>query len=59
MPRKISTVQTRARDFHKSDALPQTNQIKPDCFFLHGIENIKKIFSEGLKLETKIPGMFF
>ena len=41
MPRKISAAQTRARDFHKSDALPQTNQIKHDCFFLRGIENIK------------------
>ena len=46
-------------DIHKSDALPQTNQIKYDCSFLHGTENIKKSFSEDLKLETKISGTFF
>ena len=28
-------------------------------FFLHGTENIKKLFSEDLKLETKILGTFF
>ena len=31
MPRKITAAQKRARDFHKSDALAQTNQIKYDC----------------------------
>ena len=48
----------RVRDFHKDDTLAQTNQIKYDCFFLHGTENIKKLFSQDLKLETKIPGTF-
>ena len=59
MSRNITTAQKRARDFHKSDALAQTNQIKYDCFFLHGTENIKKLFSQDLKLETKILGTFF
>ena len=59
MPRNITDAQKRVRDFHKSDALAQTNQIKYDCFFLHGTENIKKLFSQDLKLETKILGTFF
>ena len=58
MPRNITTAQKRVQDFHKSDALAQTNQIKYDCFFLHGTENII-FFSQDLKLETKIPGIFF
>ena len=29
------------------------------AFFWHGTENIKKLFSQDLKLETKIPGIFF
>ena len=33
MPRNTTTAQKRARDFHKSDALAQTNQIKYDFFF--------------------------
>ena len=52
MPRNITDAQKCVRDFHKSDALAQTNQIKYDCFFLHGTENIKKLFSQDLKLET-------
>ena len=59
MPRNITDAQKLVRDFHKSDALAQTNQIKYDCFFLHGTENIKKLFSQDLKLETKILGTFF
>ena len=59
MPRNIIAAQKRARDFHKSDALAQTNQIKYDCFFMHGTENIKKLFSQDLKLETKNAGTFF
>ena len=58
MPRNITAVQKHAQDFNKSDALAQTNQIKYDCLLLHGTEN-KKIFSQDLKLETKINGMFF
>ena len=59
MPRNITDAQKRVRDFHKSDALAQANQIKYDCFFMHGTENIKKLFPQDLKLETKIAGMFF
>ena len=59
MPRNITDAQKRVRDFHKSDALAQTNQIKYDCFFMHGTENIKKLFSQDLKLETKNAEMFF
>ena len=33
MPRNTTDAQKHARDFHKSDALAQTNQIKYDCFF--------------------------
>ena len=28
-------------------------------FSAHGTENITKLFSQDLKLETKIPGKFF
>ena len=59
MPRNITAAQKRVRYFYKDDALAQTNQIKYDCIFLHGTENIKKLFSQDLKLETKIPGTFF
>ena len=59
MPRNITDAQKRVRDFHKSDALAQTNQIKYDCFFMHGAENIKKVLSEDLKLETENAGTFF
>ena len=59
MPRNITAAQKRARDFHKSDALAQTNQIKYGCFFLHDTENTKKIFSQDLKIETKMPDTFF
>ena len=59
MPRNITDAQKPVRDFHKDNALAQTNQIKYDCFFLHGTENIKKLFSQDLKLETKISDTFF
>ena len=59
MPRNITAAQKLVRDFHKSDALAQTNQIKYDCFFMHGTENIKKLFSQDLKLETKNAGTYF
>ena len=58
MPRNITVTQERARDFHKSDALAQTNQIKYDCLFLHGTENTKILISQDLKLETKMSGTF-
>ena len=59
MPRNITDVQNRVRDFHKSDVLARTNQIKYDCFFMHGTENVKKLFSQDLKLEAKNAGTFF
>ena len=59
MPRSITDAQKSFRDFHKSDALAQTNQVKYDCFFMHGAGNIKKLFSQDLKLETKNAGTFF
>ena len=58
MPRNITDAQKHVRDFHKSDALAQTNQIKYGCFFMHGTENIKKLFSQDLKLEAKNTGTF-
>ena len=59
MSRNIIDAQKSARDFHKSDALARTNQIKYGCYFLHDTENTKKLFSQHLKIETKIPDMFF
>ena len=59
MSRNITDAQKRVQDFHKSDALAQTNQIKYDFFFMHGTENIKKLFSQNLKLETKNTDTFF
>ena len=59
MLRNITTAQNYAPDFHKSDALIQTNQIKYDCIFWHDAENIEKLFSQDLKLETKISDTFF
>ena len=59
MPRNITDAQKLVRDFHKSDALAQTNQIKYDSFYMHGTENIKKLFSQDLKLETQNAGTFF
>ena len=56
MLRNITAAQKRAQDFHKSDTLAQTNQIKYDCFFFARHRKHKKLFSQDLKLETK---MFF
>ena len=49
MPRNITTAQKRARDFHKSDVLAQTNQIKYDCFvcFAWHRKHKKIIFSRS------------
>ena len=59
MLKNKTAAQRRGGDFHKSDALAQTNQIKYDCVFMHDTENIKKLFSQDLKLETKNAGTFF
>ena len=58
MPRNITVAQKRAPDFHERDVLAQTNQIKYDCFFCMA-QKTQKIFSEDLKVETKILGTFF
>ena len=59
MPRNTTDAQKYVRDLYKSDALAQTYQIKYDCFFMHGTENIKTLFSQDLKLETKTWASFF
>ena len=58
MPRNITAAQKRVRDFHKDDALAQTNQIKYGYFFLHGTENRKIIFSRS-KIRNKNPRHVF
>ena len=55
MLRNITPAHKSAREFYKSDALAQTNQINYHCFFSHGTENTKKSFSQYLKLKTKFP----
>ena len=47
MPRNTTDAQECVRDFHKSDTLAQTNQIKYGCFFMRGTKNIKKLFSKS------------
>ena len=59
MSRNITDAQKRARDFHKSDALAQTNQIKYDYFFMHGTENIKKTIFSRSKIRNKKRGHVF
>ena len=59
MLRNITTAQKYVPDFYKSDALIQSNQIKYDCIFWHEAENIEKVFSQDLKLETKISDTIF
>ena len=57
MPRNITDAQKCVRDFHKSDALAQINQIKYDCFFWHG-KHKKTIFSRS-KIRNKKRGHVF
>ena len=57
MPRNITAAQKRARDFHKSDALAQSNQIKYEWFFL-AQKTQKMIFSRS-KIRDKIPKHVF
>ena len=54
----LKTLRNIIAAFHKSNVLAQTNQKKYDCFFLYGTESIKKLFSQDLKLKTKIPDTF-
>ena len=44
MLRNRTAAQKRTQDFHMSDVLAQTNQLKYDCFFLHGTRNTQKKF---------------
>ena len=56
--RNITAAQNRAPSFHESDASNKTNQIKYDCFFMHGTENIKKLFTQDL-IRNKNPDQVF
>ena len=58
MWRNITAAQKHVQDFHKDDALAQTNQIKYDCLFCMA-QKTQELFSQDLKLETKILGTFF
>ena len=55
MRRNITAAQKRARDFHKSDALAQTNQIKYDCFFFAWHRKHKKTIFSRFKIRNKSP----
>ena len=57
MPTITTDAQKLVRDFHKSDALAQTNQIWLLFYAWH--RRHKKLFSQDLKLETKNAGTFF
>ena len=59
MLRNITDAKKCVQDFHKSDALAQTNQIKYDCFFMHGTENIKKTIFSRSKIRNKNCGHVF
>ena len=59
MPRNITAAPKHALDFCTTDTLAQTNQIKYECcFFFTWHKKPKKLFSQDLKVETKIPGTF-
>ena len=58
MSRNIVAAQKRAQDFHKSDALDQTSQIKYGCFFYMAQKTQKIIFSR-YKNRNKNPGHVF
>ena len=60
MLRNTTTAQKRSRDFHKSDALAQANQMTASMTtFLHGTENIKKFFCPRSKIREKNPAHDF
>ena len=48
MLRNITPVHKRAREFYKSGALAQTNQINCDCYFSHA-QKTQKNFLKILK----------
>ena len=55
--RETTAAQKRAWDFHKSDALAQTNKIKYECFFL--AQKTQKIIFSRSKTRNKIPEYVF
>ena len=59
MPTNITDAQKLVRNFYKSDALAQTNQIRYDCYYYAWHKKHKKLFSQDLKLETKNTARFF
>ena len=59
MPTNITDAQKGVRNFYKSDALAQTNQIRYDCYYYAWHKKHKKLFSQDLKLETKNTARFF
>ena len=62
MPKNITAAQKSTPDFHKTDMLAQTNQIKYNGFFFFfciAWKIWKKLFSQYVELKTKIPGTFF
>ena len=59
MPRNITDAQKCVRDFHKSDALAQTNQIKYDCFLCMAQKTHKKTIFSRSKIRNKKRGHVF
>ena len=59
MPRNITDAQKRVRDFHKNDALAQTNQVKYNWFFFAWHRKHKKIIFSRSKIRNKKRGHFF
>ena len=59
MPRNITAAQKLAQDFHKSDALAQTNQIMYDYFFFAWHRKHKKIIFSRSKIRNKNPRHVF
>ena len=58
MLRNRTAGQKRTQDFHMSDVLAQTNQLKYDCFFCMAQETHKKNSSRS-KSRNKKPGHIF
>ena len=59
MRRNRTAVQKCAWDFHKSDAVAQTNQIKYDCFFFAWHRKHKKTIFSRFKIRNKNPRHVF
>ena len=59
MPRNITTAGKYAWDFHKSDGLAQTNQIRMTACFLHSTGSTKKFINSRSKIRKKNPRHVF